>query len=409
MGVPERKDALARVYVKDQWAADPSKVSKIWEIWRNDRWNPITLVQIASKAVNDDLEWSLDYKPVVKSSLSTVAARPVRIIRVESLKSAPKGKSLQELLQAQADKEAKINATYNTEKGGNGGLAVPEKELMSLHSPRDGISMDELKAPTEEAILVPISTIGPEEKGGIRARITPRVESMGPVRQFSVQQGVDLGIEDDDADMRDMEPELPPTPRTPFDPSIFPDGDPEVSVRISNPRDIFQIKRMHAKAFNDPQESVFIDTLTKARQILKQFVAILPSKRSDGGEIIAGAISYVEVRVEKTMRGQTVKGICLKRLAVHPMYQRRGIGKALMKTSLTEIQLEGYDYVIVLGHTSYYTKFGFESAQSWGLTTDYKADEAFLALEITPHVRKKIFGGVQLWPRWGKKKITRQY
>lgn len=394
--------------------ARPQPSDPAWDIWKNNRWNPSTSVQIA-KSIKDG-KWSLDFKPKIKASLSTVGSRKVAVIRVDRLGKtlpAPKGKSLQELLQEQTNKEAALNKKF--------GLAVPDKQLMSIHSPRDGIAMDEQKAPIDEAILVPIGTIGGggDEKEGdlalgplrsgtgvegllIDSVLTPRtgVVSMIGRRQFSVQTGDEMEIDDEDADMRDVEPELPPTPRTPFDPARFPMGDPNVTIRASIPRDRFQVKRCHAKAFNDPQEAVFIETLTNARQVKKQFVGVLPSNRSEGGDIIAGAISFVECRVERTMRGCEVKGICLKRLAVHPMYQRRGIGKSLMRVSLTEIQKEGYDFVIVLGHTSYYTKFGFEPAQSWGLSTDYKADEAFLALEITPHIRKKIFGKIGLWPRW---------
>jgi predicted N-acetyltransferase YhbS len=42
-----------------------------------------------------------------------------------------------------------------------------------------------------------------------------------------------------------------------------------------------------------------------------------------------------------------------------------------------------FDSIIVLGHSSYYPRFGFKPASQWNLYSDFEAlDEAFMALEL---------------------------
>jgi putative acetyltransferase len=40
--------------------------------------------------------------------------------------------------------------------------------------------------------------------------------------------------------------------------------------------------------------------------------------------------------------------------------------------------------VVVLGHPGFYRKFGFRPASSYGLSNEYQAGEAFMALELNP-------------------------
>ena len=70
-------------------------------------------------------------------------------------------------------------------------------------------------------------------------------------------------------------------------------------------------------------------------------------------------------------------------MAVHPDYQRMGIGKLLTEQGIKICQEKGYTSIIVVGHPEYYPKFGFEPAKKWGLKCPFKVpDDVFMAVEI---------------------------
>ena len=72
-------------------------------------------------------------------------------------------------------------------------------------------------------------------------------------------------------------------------------------------------------------------------------------------------------------------------MAVLPQYQEQGIGSQLVREGLKACADLGYDAVFVLGHPSYYPRFGFEPARPKGFPSEYDVpDEVFMALELKP-------------------------
>ena len=49
-------------------------------------------------------------------------------------------------------------------------------------------------------------------------------------------------------------------------------------------------------------------------------------------------------------------------MAVHPNYQKRGIGSKMIEKGLTMAKKLGFKSVIVIGHPEYYPRFGFAAA-----------------------------------------------
>jgi len=60
-------------------------------------------------------------------------------------------------------------------------------------------------------------------------------------------------------------------------------------------------------------------------------------------------------------------------VAVHPMWQRRGIDSALIKRGLGECRKRRVAVVFVLGEPGFYARFGFIDAQSRALRCKYDA------------------------------------
>ena len=72
-------------------------------------------------------------------------------------------------------------------------------------------------------------------------------------------------------------------------------------------------------------------------------------------------------------------------LSVHPEAQNTGVGSALIKHSVQKAKELGIGGLIILGHPTYYTKFGFVPATTFQITLPEKeTSEALLALELLP-------------------------
>ncbi|MFG2227404.1 GNAT family N-acetyltransferase [Streptomyces sp. NPDC048644] len=75
--------------------------------------------------------------------------------------------------------------------------------------------------------------------------------------------------------------------------------------------------------------------------------------------------------------------LCLAPCAVRPAYQNSGAGSAAIRAALKAAKEMGEYYVTVLGHPTYYPRFGFTRASTHGigLTIDVP-DEAMMALTL---------------------------
>jgi putative acetyltransferase len=73
--------------------------------------------------------------------------------------------------------------------------------------------------------------------------------------------------------------------------------------------------------------------------------------------------SPVEIRIGN--RVATGKG--LGPMSVAPSHQRRGVGESLVRFGLRLLTDRGIPFVVVLGHPTYYPRFGFQLASSFGI------------------------------------------
>lgn len=82
-------------------------------------------------------------------------------------------------------------------------------------------------------------------------------------------------------------------------------------------------------------------------------------------------------------------------VAVLPAYQKQGIGSQLILHGLNKSKEMGFKSVIVLGHETYYPRFGFRPADKWGIKAPFEVpDEAFMALELEAGSLNGIAGTV---------------
>ncbi|MCA8951900.1 MAG: N-acetyltransferase [Planctomycetes bacterium] len=143
-----------------------------------------------------------------------------------------------------------------------------------------------------------------------------------------------------------------------------------VNLRAARAADAPAIQAVLLAAFPTGAEARLVDALRRAGNLTLSLVAEL-----DGAIVGHAAFSPVTLGGE---RG----GFGLAPVAVRPGFQDRGLGSALIRAGLDRCRELAVPFVVVLGHPTYYPRFGFERADRRGLDNVYGATDAFFVLEL---------------------------
>lgn len=147
-----------------------------------------------------------------------------------------------------------------------------------------------------------------------------------------------------------------------------------VVIREETKEDVPAIGALNRKAFGGEYEMRLIEELRSARLILASLIAL------DGNEV-DGHILFSVLQVE--IDGRNVKAAALAPLAVSPNRHRQGIGSQLIIEGLTRMRKKQVEAVMVVGHTTYYPRFGFSPLPTQKLASPFRGMPEFMALELT--------------------------
>jgi putative acetyltransferase len=163
-----------------------------------------------------------------------------------------------------------------------------------------------------------------------------------------------------------------------------------VIVRQETASDAEAVFRVEREAFGREVEARLVEALWAGGHVLLSLVAEVD------GEIV-GHIVFSPMTIEGEARSYAA--VCLGPLAVAPEHQRQGIGGALIEAGLAELRSEGHGPVFLLGHPSYYPRFGFRPAREFDV--HYQDDrDAFMALELQPGALDGVSGRVKFAPEF---------
>lgn len=117
-------------------------------------------------------------------------------------------------------------------------------------------------------------------------------------------------------------------------------------------------------------EQFIIKALRSARALALSLVAELDGR-------VVGHIAFSPV----TMSDETKDWYGLGPVSVHPDFQRKGVGKALIQEGLKRLRAIGAKGCCLVGHPQYYRQFGFENTQ--GLVYEGVSRDVFFVLSFT--------------------------
>lgn len=96
--------------------------------------------------------------------------------------------------------------------------------------------------------------------------------------------------------------------------------------------------------------------------------------------------------------------LALAPVSVYKGFQDKGIGTALVKSGINVARELGYKSIIVLGHPSYYTQFGFELASKWDIRIENNLSDYLFALELSEGALSGVYGNVEYCPEFYNEK-----
>jgi putative acetyltransferase len=146
-------------------------------------------------------------------------------------------------------------------------------------------------------------------------------------------------------------------------PSASDDAPPlAVSIRFETPDDEQGIRDVELAAFTGPEEADIVDAVrADAPDGWRSLVAV----GADGR--IVGHLLMTPCPVEDADGGTVATVLAIGPVAVDPPVQRQGVGSALMAAAASLAVARAVPALVLLGHPSYYPRFGFESARGAGL------------------------------------------
>jgi putative acetyltransferase len=139
-----------------------------------------------------------------------------------------------------------------------------------------------------------------------------------------------------------------------------------IEIREEHPADTAAVREVNDRAFGQDLEGRIVDALRSNGAVVLSLVATLNDR-------VIGHILYSPVTIGDAT------GAGLGPMAVLPEHQREGIGGRLIDEGRRRLEAQGCPFVIVVGHDTYYSRFGFVRASVHGITCEWDVpDDAFM-------------------------------
>ena len=109
---------------------------------------------------------------------------------------------------------------------------------------------------------------------------------------------------------------------------------------------------------------------------------------------ITGYILLTKIKIEEKDKN-TYASLALAPVAVLPDYQGKGIGGKLIQAAHDKARALGFGSVVLLGHESYYPKFGYKPTKEFDIRLPFDVPEKnCMAIELSQNALQNVSGVV---------------
>ncbi|MFP3155988.1 N-acetyltransferase [Lachnospiraceae bacterium ZAX-1] len=159
----------------------------------------------------------------------------------------------------------------------------------------------------------------------------------------------------------------------------------KLEIQLEQPDDYDEVERLTFDAF----ETMELPGRTHTDEhylahLLRSQTAAIPELDFVGildGEMVAN-IMYTRSKIIRPDGGK-IETATFGPVSVKPTLHNKGIGTAMIRHSLNEARNLGFGAIVIVGHPTYYPRFGFKPASGFNLAMpDGSILDAFMALEL---------------------------
>lgn len=163
-----------------------------------------------------------------------------------------------------------------------------------------------------------------------------------------------------------------------------------ITIRQEQDSDHKSVFALNRNAFGREDEAKLVEALRGSDAFIPELSLV-----AWAGKRIVGHILFSRVIIRNST-DEVFHSLSLAPMAVDETFQNRGIGSLLVNAGFKKATEIGYGSVIVLGHSHYYPRFGFEPAAPLGIRSPYDVPEnAFMAIELVSGSLDGVSGTVE--------------
>ena len=165
-------------------------------------------------------------------------------------------------------------------------------------------------------------------------------------------------------------------------------------IRQEQEQDFAAVRRVIIQAFaNDPHgdqtEHLLVERLRKSDAFIPELSLVAEVQGKVVGHIL---LTRIHIR-NKT---ESHPSLALAPVSVLPAYQGKGIGGQLIEESHKRAQKLGFKSIVLLGHETYYPRFGYRQTDEFGIQLPFNAPpENCMVVELVPDGLEGVSGMVE--------------
>ncbi len=159
-----------------------------------------------------------------------------------------------------------------------------------------------------------------------------------------------------------------------------------MNIRCEILSDYHAIAEVNRLAFGGETEVKIIEAIRNSEFYIPELSLV--------AEVDQFVIAHILLSYIQLVGEDKLQVLALAPLAVHPQFQRQGIGSELVKAGLIKAEEKQEALVIVLGHTHFYTRFGFEPSVNYGIESPFPVPQEVFMVKPLQKYQKNYRGKV---------------